>query len=133
MHPLPPINGLRVKRPNALSAQYIPAIQILAQVEDLHCAAVRAIHLEFGDQSPAACSQLSCLASALDLRPQRKQFVHALFGLQGARGLSLADVSTEVAIRHHLRALRRSSGFFSDSSSSRYIVSSCNVLHVSCR
>ena len=98
---------------DALSVEDVALVQIATKIGDLHGAAVCAVHFEIRHESPAACPQLRRLPPPLDLGSQGKQLVDALPRLQRACGLTLADVSTEVAVRYNLRALSCSGGLFS--------------------
>ena len=71
IHPRPPVYRILRKRPDTLG------IQITAQVINLDRAALRAIHFQFGHESPAACPELRCFALALEFRSQCKQLVDA--------------------------------------------------------
>ena len=92
IHPRPPVCCLRTERPNALCEEKVAGVKVAAQVDDLHGPAVRAVHLQIRDESPACRPELRPSAFAFDIFSQREQLVNALFRLQLTRRLSLADI-----------------------------------------
>ena len=104
VEPLSSINGDSGEAADAFRKQSVVAAQIRAEIELLHCAPDRAVHLDVGDHTARYTALLFfCRTPCMPF----SEFLHlfrTLANLQFAHLLALADVAAEISIALRLRS-----------------------------